>query len=70
MRSGTSMATPFVTGAAALIMQWGIVENKDPYAYGEKLKAYLLRGAQEMPKEPMPSRRIGWGKLCLRESLR
>lgn len=70
VRSGTSMATPFVTGAAALIMQWGIVENKDPYAYGEKLKAYLLRGAQEMPIEPMPSKRIGWGKLCLRESLR
>lgn len=33
-RSGTSMATPFVTGGSALLMQWGIVEGNDPYLYG------------------------------------
>ena len=68
-RSGTSMATPFVTGSAALIMQWGILEGNDSYAYGEKLKAYLLRGALPLLGEPMPSEWTGWGKLCLRDSL-
>jgi hypothetical protein len=63
--SGTSMATPFVTGSAALLMQWGIVEGADPFAYGEKLKAYLLKGAEPFPGEPLPSTRSGWGKLCL-----
>lgn len=37
--TGTSFSTPFVTGAAALLMEWGITRRKDPYLYGEKLKA-------------------------------
>lgn len=50
IRSGTSMAAPFVTGSAALLMQWGIVERNDPYLYGEKVKAYLIRTARHLPE--------------------
>ena len=46
--SGTSMATPFVTGGAALLMQWGIIDGNDPFLYGEKLKAYLIKGARHI----------------------
>ena len=66
VRSGTSMAVPFVSGSAALLMQWGIVKRNDPYLYGEKVKAYLIRTARHLPGEPVPSQRTGWGALCLR----
>ena len=35
--TGTSFAAPFVTGSAALLMEWGIVDGNDPYLYGEKV---------------------------------
>ena len=43
------MAAPFVTGGAALLMRWGIVDKNDPYLYGEKMKAYLIKGARRLP---------------------
>ena len=46
--SGTSMAVPFVSGSACLLMQWGIVNENDPFLYGEKLKASLIRGAKRI----------------------
>ncbi len=65
--TGTSFATPFVTGACALMQQWGIIDGNDPYLYGEKTKAYLLATAR--PLEPFtiyPNESIGFGALCLR----
>ena len=69
-RSGTSMATPFVTGSAALMMEWGIVRGRDEFLYGEKLKAYLIRGARQLQAvREYPNPQLGWGVLCLRDSL-
>ena len=68
--TGTSFATPFVTGAAALLMQWGIVDGNDPYLYGEKVKAYLRRGAKPIRGEnSYPNARVGYGALCVADSL-
>ena len=68
-KSGTSMATPFVTGGAALLLEWGVVRENDPYLYGEKLREYLLRGANRLPGEEYPNPLSGWGRLCVNKSL-
>ena len=67
--TGTSFATPIVGGAAALLMEWGIVRGNDPFLYGEKVKAYLRKGARPLRGErEYPNDRVGYGKLCVAES--
>lgn len=68
--TGTSFATPFVTGSAALMMEWGIIDGNDLFLYGEKVKAYLIRGARHLPGfESWPNPLLGYGALCVRDSL-
>ncbi len=68
--TGTSFAVPFAAGGAALLMEWGIVRGNDPYLYGEKVKAYLRRGARQLPGyRKWPNAQLGYGALCVRDSL-
>lgn len=68
--TGTSFAVPFVTGSAALMMEWGIIRENDPFLYGEKVRAYLRRGARQLTGfETWQNNVLGYGALCLRESL-
>ena len=61
--TGTSFSTPFVTGSAALLMEWGIIQRNDPFLWGEKVKAYLRRGAQPLPGfNDYPNEAVGWGE--------
>lgn len=68
--TGTSFATPIVSGSAALLMEWGIVRGNDPFLYGEKVKAYLRKGAKPLQGESeYPNDRVGYGAICVENSL-
>ena len=68
--SGTSFATPFATGGAALLMEWGVVRGNDPFLYGEKVKAYFQRGARPFSGiTEYPNPLVGYGALCVENSL-
>lgn len=70
IRTGTSMAAPFVTGAASLLMEYGIVLGRDLFLYGEKIKALLWKGARPLPAfTDYPNASVGWGALCFKDSL-
>ena len=70
VRTGTSMATPFVCGSAALMMEWGIVRGNDPFLYGQKLKSYLIKGSRKLPGfTRWPNEQAGWGALCVSDSI-
>lgn len=67
---GTSYATPFVTGGAALLMERAILQGEDPYLYGEKMKAWMCRHAKSLSGTgEVPNDKTGWGGLCLADNI-
>lgn len=67
--TGTSFASPFVSGACALMMQWGIINKNDLSMYGQRLKAFLKLGARKEERIIYPNDREGYGVLCVKSSL-
>lgn len=68
-KSGTSVAAPQVSGICALFAEWGLVKGNDPYLYGQRLKYYLVRGADRARNDvnyPNPS--WGYGTVCAFDS--
>lgn len=64
--TGTSFAAPFVSGVAALLMEWGIVNKNDSQMYGERIKALIRRYAIRDRTRQYPNREWGYGRLCFK----
>ena len=67
--TGTSFASPFVAGACCLLMEWGIVQGNDLFLYGQRLKAFLQKGAKRTQNIPYPNNIWGYGTLCISNTL-
>ncbi|MDL2258829.1 S8 family serine peptidase [Eubacteriales bacterium OttesenSCG-928-K08] len=63
---GTSFAAPYVSGAAALLMQWGIVQGNDTFLYGEKVKAYIRKSALRTQTISYPNNIWGYGSVDIK----
>mgnify|MGYP002638469847 CR=1 FL=1 len=66
--SGGAMAAAVLSGAAAQLMQWGVVEENMPLMSSRELRGYLTRGARQVAAEIYPSRQWGFGRLDMRKT--
>ncbi|MBQ8147734.1 MAG: S8 family peptidase [Lachnospiraceae bacterium] len=64
-RSGTSIATAHVVGAAALLMEWAETRADIVRMNGVKVKRYLIRGANRRTDLNYPNPQWGYGTLDL-----
>lgn len=64
-RSGTSMAAAHTAGAAACLMEWGVVLGNEPWMNNDAVRALLIQGATRRPNLAYPNREWGYGTLNL-----
>lgn len=61
--TGTSVAAAHTTGAAALILEWGIINQNLPGISTVEVKKLMIRGAKRNPNVVYPNRDWGYGIL-------
>lgn len=64
-QTGSSMAAAITAGAAALCMEWGILDGYAPTMNSVEVKNLLIRGCQRDANLLYPNKEWGYGKLDL-----
>jgi subtilisin family serine protease len=62
-RTGSSGASAITTGAVALIINWGLVNNQNRLYSSREIKNLIIRGASRSPDLLYPNREWGYGTL-------
>lgn len=63
--TGTSAAAAVTAGAAALLMEWGIVKNNMPTINGDLIKNLFISGCVRDENLSFPNHQWGYGKMNL-----
>jgi len=63
--TGTSAAAAVTAGAAALMMEWGIVRGNMPAMNGDLVRSLLIAGCTRDENQQYPNIKWGYGKLNL-----
>lgn len=63
--TGTSVAAAMTSGAAALLFEWGLVQENLPAMDGDLVRRLLIAGCRREAGERYPSVQWGYGKLDL-----
>jgi len=63
--TGTSAAAAITTGAAALLMEWGIIQKNMPTINGDLIKSLFISGCRRDENIVYPNIKWGYGKLDL-----
>ena len=63
--TGTSVAAAVTAGAAALMLEWGIIKNNLPSMNGEIIRTLFIGGAARGKNIDYPNNQWGYGKLDL-----
>lgn len=61
--TGTSAAAALTAGAAALLMEWGIVQGNVPTMDGSAIQRFLIRGARRPGPQTYPNK--SWGESVI-----
>ena len=63
--TGTSAAAALGSGACALLLEWGIVQQNAPAMDSVTIQRYLIRGASRSENYTYPNKPWGYGLLDL-----
>ena len=65
IRTGTSASAALAAGAAALLMEWGLLKGNDLQLNSHKMIKYLTLGAVRREDMVYPDKAWGYGRLNL-----
>lgn len=64
-QTGTSVASAITAGAAALVLEWGVLRGNAPTMNSVEVKNLLIRGCRREMNREYPNQEWGYGKLDL-----